>query len=181
MRATLKIENRTKYRTEDLRAFVVRAREQVFGDERRPLMVRFVPARRYASGHATVNGSRSLVRVPPNVDRFVLAQIIVHELAHNAGARGERWMRRSKQFGFRHPEWRESVAWADGMLLELKPAAPKLTPAEKLERLLTRAEVMRKHWSTRAKRANTALRSWTQRVHRIERRMAALKAAEVAS
>jgi len=176
-RASLTIVNRTHWNTEHLRAFVVAARSEVFGEhiQGKKLKVTFITSRRQGvSGLASVGGGWSRIRIPKqNIDKRSLAQILKHELSHNAGACGERWMRRSKNLGFRHPEWRETVEWADGMPLDLKPAEPKLSKVEKLERLLAHAEAGERAWRTRAKRAATGLRAWSQRVKRIQKRMAA--------
>lgn len=176
-RATIRIVNRTSWRTDHLRAFVVAAREQVFGPERKPLTVEFAPGRSaWVHGRAALGGSWSRLTIPAtDPDKRLLAQILVHELAHNAGAAGERWMRRSKSYGVRHPEWRENVAWADALPLERKEpkrAAPvKDVIGSKLARLAEREAA----WRSKAKRAATALRKIARSRTYYVRKLAAAK------
>lgn len=183
MKASLKIVNKTKWNTDHLRAFVMRARAEVFGEHARgkKLVVTFVTSRRYGSvsGYAYIGGTNSRIRIPKDaIDKRSLAQILKHELAHNAGANGERWMRRSKDLGFRHPEWRQTVEWADALPLEKAAPKPKPTKGERVERALAIAQRRKKEWQTRAKRAATALKKWTRRVAQIEKRAAAMNAAK---
>lgn len=179
MKATLRIENRTGWRSDHLRAFAVRAREQVFGDEWKSLVVRFLPSRTRMHGRAGINGHRSAIWLPepghrkPGMER-TLAMLLVHEFAHNAGARGERWMRRSRAFGWGEG-WEQTVAWADTLPLEAKLAAPVPSAVEQLERKLAHVQERQRAWATKAKRAATALRKLNAAARRLERRMAALE------
>src|SRR5690349_14817619 len=72
-RASLKIVNRTRWSTEHLRAFVVAARAEVFGDhiQGKKLKVTFVTSRRQGvSGLASVGGGWSRIRIPKqNIDK----------------------------------------------------------------------------------------------------------------
>lgn len=174
-RATLRIENRTGWRTDHLRAFVVRAREEVFGTERKPLRVVFYASRTRLHGRAYIGGTLSTIWLPPTIDRCVLAQILKHELAHNAGARGERWMRRGSHFGFRGA-WRESVAWAETLPLELAEVKAKL-PADPFA-VLAKIASSERRWTTKAKRAATALKKLRRRRTYYERKLAATSAEE---
>lgn len=172
MRATIRIRNRTQYRTDHLRAFCVMARQQVFGDDRKRLVVCFDPSRSQCHGRASVRGSWSTVWLPPDIDRQTMAQILVHEFAHNAGAKGERWMRHGKAFGWA-PGWRDNVAWALTLPLELKAAATPPNAADRFAVKLATIEAREKTWRTKAKRAATALRKLKRQRGYYERRMAA--------
>jgi hypothetical protein len=178
-RASVRIVNKTAWSTDHLRAFVMEARRQVFGEHVRgkKLVVTFVHARRaWITGYAFVNGKNSRIRVPrENVDKRDLAQTLIHELGHNAGLRNERMMRRSKAWGFRHPEWRENVAWADALPLEKAPPKVKPTKVEKLEQRLAVLDVRESSWRTKAKRAATALKKIAAAKARIQKRMAAME------
>lgn len=173
-RATLRIDNRTQYRTEHLRAFAVRARTQVFGDDTKHLEVSFIPSRSRCRGRASIRGSWSRIWLPANVDRHELAQILIHEFAHNAGAKGERWMRHGKTFGWA-PGWRDNVQWAVDLPLELRQSEAAPDPADKLSAKLAAIEAREKAWKTKAKRAATALKKLKRQRGYYERRMAAGK------
>jgi hypothetical protein len=187
MRATIRIENRTRYRTGHLRAFVVRARAQVFGAEKKPLRVTFVKSRRYIHGRASVGGSWSKIWLPPlraevaainrGLDwfRLQLAQILVHELAHNAGAKGERWMRRGTAYGW-GPGWQENVPWAKELPLELaaEPAKPKPASLDnKRAAIVARIE----RWESKAKRAGNALKKLRRSLAYYDKKLAASRPA----
>lgn len=175
-RATLRIVNRTAYRTDQLRAFAVRARAEVFGDDLKRLVVTFRPARKHHTGYAYVGGTNSVVRVPApdHLDRQKLAQVLKHELAHNAGARGERWMRASRWHGW-GAGWRETVTWA--LDLPLDVAAPATAPGktEATENALAALAARRAKWIAKAKRAATALRKIARSQTYYERKLAAMR------
>jgi hypothetical protein len=174
-RATVRIVNKTKYRSAHLRAFVLAARDQVFGDDRKALLVTFLPSRARLHGRASIGGSWSTIWLPANTDKHVMAQILVHEFAHNAGAKGERWMRHGKLYGFAEG-WRENVAWATALPLEL--AAPKSAPAvgDAIGAKLQLIDAREKAWRTKAKRAATALKKLSRRRTYYQRKLAATEA-----
>jgi hypothetical protein len=133
----LEVVNLTTYRSEHLRAFAERARLEVPRVADKFLVVGFRPSRGRARGLATVNGTRSTIWLPkawtrtPDDLRLILAKLLVHEFAHNGGARGERWMRASAQYGFRHPAWRGNVLWSLALPLEHRPG-DVVTAADRL-------------------------------------------------
>lgn len=173
MRATLKIENRTRWRTDHLRAFAMEARRQVFGADLKPQQVRFVPARVRHSGLAAIGGSWSVVRIPSTPDKHTIAQVLVHEFAHNAGAKGERWMRRGTLYGWGEG-WRENVAWAEALPLELQEQPAPASREERVAAKLASIEAREVAWRSKLKRANTALRKLAKQRAYYTRRAAAL-------
>lgn len=180
MRATIRIVNLTRFRTDQLRAFVVRARDQVFeiGDRRR-LVVHFRPSRRICRGRASIGGGWSTVWIPARMSsveelKQQLAQILVHELAHNAGAKGERWMRHGTRFGW-GPGWRDNVPWSVALPLELQAERPAPPPTARIETRLARVAELQQRWGVKAKRAASALRKLIQEQRRLERRLAAAR------
>lgn len=177
-RATLRINNRTAYRSDHLRAFAMAARSQVFGTDLKALVVTFVPARFQHSGRASIRGSWSLIRVPKpeHLDKHQLAQLLVHEFAHNDGANGERWMRRSKAFGFGSPDWRSNVAWATDLPLELKVAKAAPPPTARMDAKLTSITTRETAWRSKAKRAANALKKLARQRRYYERKLAAMSA-----
>jgi hypothetical protein len=193
-RATLRIRNETPWRTDHLRAFAQAARRQIYGRELRPTRILFTRSRHHVSGHATIGGTHVVVRVPSSLlvrreaterrakqlselQRLWLAQVLCHELAHNAGAQGERWMRRSRQYGW-GSGWQENVAWARDLPLELTTATPKLAllVSAKVEAILSRIDSAERRWQAKAKRAATALKKLARRRAYYSRKLAALSA-----
>lgn len=174
MRATIRIDNCTAWRSDHLRAFVERARVLVFGDQPKRLRVRFLTSVSHIHGRASIGGTMSVIWLPPTAAtrKAEIAQILMHELAHNGGANGERWMRRSKRFGW-GPGWRESAAWGNDLPLELKPAKPAETPQERIARKLDLVLAREKAWRTKAKRAATALKKLARQRGYYQRALAA--------
>lgn len=178
MRATLRIKNATAYRSDHLRAFAVRARAQVFGSELKPLRLEFIPSRKRIHGRASIRGSWSRVWIRPPRAGFAeslkleLAQILVHEFAHNAGAKGERWMRRGTTYGWGQG-WQNNVAWALDLPLELKPAKPKPAESERAAARLAVIAERRRAWTSKAKRAATALKKLARQERYYQRKLAA--------
>jgi len=181
----MKIINKTKWQTKHLRAFVSKvAQDELEPEKRKRVIVAFVPARqqRGCTGYAYVGGRSCQINVPTKSDpaqwKRSLASTIAHELAHLHGHKGERWMRRSKRYGYtKHTG--ERYAWADAMPLEEKPAQlkPKATPAEKAEAKRKATEKLIKQWETKEKRAKWFLRKYRKRLRYYERRLAAMPSA----
>jgi len=179
MRATVRIVNTTRWRTDHLRAFVMRARAEVFGEDPAPLLVKFRPSRTVLHGRASVGhkspelrrlrrmGSTNWLPTRREFSKTSLACLLVHELSHNAGLRSERDM---PAFG---PMARARVeAWAEALPLEpateaAKPTAPSY--ADKLARIEARFRA----WQSKAKRAATALRKLSRQRRYYERKQAA--------
>lgn len=123
----MKIENRTHWKTEHLRAFASRVAEtelEVEGRKRAKLIFEYTRAGRGgSSGRAWYASQRAVVRVARNhPDKLDLAMVIAHEMAHLRGLRHESpAMSRSPRY-HRVGTWKKVYAWADAMPLEVDPA-----------------------------------------------------------
>jgi hypothetical protein len=86
-----------------------------------------------------------------------VASVAVHEFAHLRGMRHEQMPACYKWSG----RWREYVAWAADLPLDVQPPAVRVKPsvADKLAHVLRMKAVA----ETRVKRATTILRKWKQR------------------
>lgn len=183
MRATIRIVNETKWKTEQLREFALLARNEVFlpGD-RKKLEVKFKASRGSMHGRASLGGSWSTVWLPnpelvapgrryPTVERVKLVLIVIlkHELAHNAGAAGERWMRRGTEFGW-GAGWEAKVAWAASIPLEPKEEAARPTRQERLASEAERLRARLERWIREERLAHRAVLRLKRRLNSIERR-----------
>jgi hypothetical protein len=157
----MRVENRTKWRTGHLRAFVARVAEsELDAEHRKRLLIRFMTARKYLSGYAHIRGSYVLIRLPPNVTekkpRF--CQILAHEFAHIRGAKGERWMRSKEDCRIGHGDPFVMYSWANDLPLERQPKAKSVKPGDDAK--LAATETAIKKWESKLKRCQTALRKY---------------------
>lgn len=83
----MKMTNKTKYRTDDLRAFMYWvARQQEYSTTyTKNLRVKVIPARKYHSGWARLNVGSFLIRIPgpDKLCKHKLAAVVAHEMRHN--------------------------------------------------------------------------------------------------
>lgn len=188
----MRIVNKTRWNTADLRRIVARiASEEVEPEKRKRLRVTFVPSRWHTSGLATLGGTWSRIRlINPsrkewNADyALTVAVIIAHELAHNHGHRGERWMRSSVRYGMprqlsdaEREEQRALYAWAMTPEYAVRPAAPKPKPAKTGDDAkLARVQTLIAKWARRAKAVATRLRKLRLRERYYQRKAAASEA-----
>lgn len=185
----MKITNRTKWRTEDLRAIARGVLErECTPKERKKIHLTFVEATRGVSSrgalgrcylnswHPTIVMPKTTSRVVRgtgnwkrgNHDPVVLAFVIGHELAH---ARGKR---HDQMRGSRHDwygSWSDHYSWAES--LPLRPAEPKARPRKGDEEKLVHAAKMLSKAVTRVKRARTIEKKWQTKVRYYEKKMAA--------
>src|SRR5713101_4536608 len=91
MRRRITIANKTHWQTKQLRAFVVRIAQDIFGDDKRPLHVTFKYNRQVrgcVTGWAYYQSGASRIMVPSQaVDKIDLAHTIAHKFGHNKGLR----------------------------------------------------------------------------------------------
>lgn len=179
MRRRISIQNQTGWRTDHLRAFVVRAARQAFDDDQQPLLV--VDFRRvkstanrrhggWASGYATIGGVRCTIKIcEAKVDKIDLAAVLHHEFGHLRGLRHDK-MRGSALYN-RLGNWRQIFAWGEELPLDKKRAACKAlrpTIAQRIEHEQQRLA----RWQTKRKRAETAIRSISRKIKELQRRQA---------
>lgn len=179
MRRKIEIQNRTHWRTRDLRRFAVRAAHEAEAPEFIRLTVSYNrQVTGSCSGRAVVRGHNARLMVPSqSVDRIDLVGTLVHEFGHlrgleHAQMRGNpRWQRT----GDHH---RALYAWAESLPLELvkpKPAV-RATGMALVEQRRAATERRLRAWLTRQKRAATAVRKLRARLRYYDRRAAAIQA-----
>jgi hypothetical protein len=180
-RRKIEIENRTHWRTADLRRFAVRAANDVFEPGEKPLLrLRVVYGRKYVTGCAGIGGIRSTIRIPKReVDRRALALVLVHEFGHNRGLEhrqmhGSRWDWVA--------DWRERYAWGETLPLEPRPVKrrERVTGIALAESRREKVAALLQSWQRRLKRAQTAVRKCQRRLRYYDKRTAALRPQTVA-
>jgi hypothetical protein len=177
----MKVENLTHWRTDHLRAFVVRvAAEELDPEVRRHYRVVFGYNRQRGkgggvSGYAYYGGRTAHVNVPSDeVDRVNLAHTIAHEMAHSRGMR-HRAMRGSRRYTYAEG-WRGFYSWAEAMPLERKALPPSLTVNDRARRKHMTAEFAAARWRRKANLAKTMLRKWERRLRRLKARIKRMEA-----
>lgn len=179
----MKVINQTKWDTAALRKIVARiAAVECEPEKRKRLVITIKPARqqRGVSGHAWVRGRHSQINVPTKVEEFPaikFAATVAHELAHNHGHRGERWMRASIRYGHRGDDETkrkraEFYAWVlepEYAVRKKLPRAPD--PHEKLTRALAKAEKKAAEWRRKLALATTKAMYWARLADRLRTRI----------
>lgn len=186
----MKIINKTKWQTRDLRAFAskVLLLEIDNPQKRKEIIVTFVHSRtRSCSGYVHVIGGRKAwirVPTPKNIlehDRCGLAMVLAHEFAHlrgHAGGRtGEKDLRGTPRYDWKGH--REYYAWA--MEMPLRAIESKSSPVDSMakhESEIAKIDAAMKRWESKLKRCETALKKYRQkRAYRIKK-LAACKPSE---
>jgi hypothetical protein len=170
----MKIINKTHWRTDHLRAFIARlAKDELEPAARKALVVTIKYNRQkdkgWCSGRARVGSARMgkaimTIMLPSQaVDKIDLAHVIRHELAHTRGME-HRQMTKNSLYS-RVGNWREIHAWAEEMPLERQAKKPK--DDVQLQRY-QRALAAEKRWTTKLKRAQTALKNLRPKLRRYE-------------
>lgn len=186
----MRVANKTRWDSKPLRKLIARiAEDECESDKRKRLRVHVVPARQQygCSGLASLGGSWSTIRLPTKVVwtehlQIDLCTVIAHELAHNHGHRGERWMRRSVRYGrprgeAEREQRRALYAWAlaPEYMMRLREPKPMSTPGDDAK--LAKAQARLIDWQRRAKRAANKIRKYTRTVKYYERKLAAMPTA----
>lgn len=173
----IKLTNKTHYRDDHIRAFLVRGiqaeRPDLCKALARPMNVRIVYRRNTSgsSGCAYLHSHWMTVRLPKStamVDKVDFAHVIAHELAHTRGL-DHRRMNSCATYG-RVGRWRELYAWANNLPLEVKLKTAKMRPAPVAK--LAHCQRMLKAAMTREKRATTLRKKWETKVKYYSKKMA---------
>jgi hypothetical protein len=182
----IKIFNRTGYQDRHLRAFVVRAADEILGDtDLRPLRVTFYRVRGRSwgcSGRAYLNSGTFKVGLPwtASPDRIDLAHVVAHELGHCKGL--EHREMKGAMYS-RVGRWRELYAWGEALPLELKAKhrrerepRVRITGLPLAEKGLARAEARLADLDREVKRLLASRKKWAGKVAYYRRRIALLTA-----
>lgn len=168
----MKIENRTHWRTDHLRAFVVLVADlELDSEKRRGYTVLFKYGRRgVVSGRAHIGGSSCRIMLPKlGVGKPGLAYVLAHEMAHSRGL-NHKGMRGAARYTWKYGTLYD---WALALPLDIKTASPKVSTEEKRASKMVNAEKMVGVWEKRVKRSNTWLKKWRRRLRAMELRQAA--------
>ena len=184
----MKIINRTVWRTDHLKAILQKAAEIELEPAKRKAMVVTVMYTRggLSSGCAYLGGRHATVRIRHPFSRttrriggplspemltdlkLAFASVAAHELAH---ARGMTHEQMPKYYKWAGGSWREYVAWAANLPLDVKVS--KVTAKPALDDKLAHVQRMLKVAETRVKRAQTIAKKWKQKERYYLRTMAA--------
>lgn len=164
----MKVRNRTHWRTDHIRAFLLRiAKDELEGHwaGAKGIHVDVVytrPGRNragYSSGCATIGGVCMMIRIAKETpDLIDFAHVIAHEMAHLRGVRHNAMRDYSRYM--RVGNWRELYAWAKEMPLERKRIKPKLNKADSRQK---RAEDLLATWERKLKLARTKVRLYQRK------------------
>lgn len=183
----MKIINKTRWRTDDLRAIAYRiANDELTADQRKRTTITFGSSKgQWASGYARIG--RSCVCNLPTPENFArdqeysrleIAMIIAHELHHVSGKQGGRsneyWMRRSVRYGRPKDDAgkqarRELYAWILDAPLRVKESkrVPKVDLIAKRE---AKVAADLKRWRTKLKLAKTKVAGLQRKAKYYEKR-----------
>jgi hypothetical protein len=174
----MRVVNKTKWRTDQLKAFAVRAaKDELDPEKAKRLNITFVNTRpqddrAYSSGLCyRLGGNDIVVRLHRKLqNKTDLAMVLAHEMAHARGMNHNQ-MRGNPRYR-RLESTRELYAWAEAMPLEVKPKRAK-TPVDIQAVRHQRILAATKRWETKLKRAQTALKKLRAQDRYYSRAMAA--------
>jgi len=179
----MKIINQTKYDTAALRKLITATHARLAKHEGRAatwtsLKITAVYSRRgWPSGWATLSGSRMRLRLPApkygRIEASIFAWLVEHELFHTHGYE-HRHMAKSNHGATSA----ETHAWAtalfpDGLPLQQPKVKARPSQAALQEQRHQHVLALMKTWTTKLKRAQTALAKLRQRSRYYERALAA--------
>lgn len=143
----MELDNTTKYRTDDLRKFVLAGLKATGTELPKVVRIRYSRNSQH-SGWAAYNGRRMQLTLPGKTEKLDLkhfGQVIEHEAAHLRGLR-HRDMHRSLLYS------QTEAAWTDGLELRMREDKPPTTRTARSEareaRLRTRLSELEKALSS---------------------------------
>lgn len=184
----MKIKNETYWRTDHIRALVLKVARNQFMEpwQIKNMLVHIVwrrGRRRLGEaflGKSCANMSRHmrLFMDRDTVDPVQLAHTIGHEIGHMKGL-DHRQMRGRPAFDY-SIGWRDLYAWAAAFPVEARPVRERPSkPAPSILEIAVahhaKAAAMVKTWTAKMKRAQTALKKWERRARLREKKVAALR------
>ena len=186
----MKVVNSTRWSTRDIRAIVLRTAKQRFTSRQIKWLVVRVDYRSgrgwfWAGTHSRYNATNIRLVLPRTgtVDPADMAAILYHEMGHSLGANHREMTDRNFAYrtngpgsplvSFRrvteeqHEEW---FGWAKALPIRhlIPPAKARDVTAERDQRL-TLAHAGLARWTTKSRRAATAIRKYKATISRIER------------
>lgn len=182
----MKINNKTKYRTDDLKKFVywVARKEGHEASYTKSLNVEVVPSRRWHTGYAYLGSHFIKIRLPgPDViTKSKLASVISHEMMHNHQKRSnfqrvttERRMRGSSRYGYNNNEQH----WAEAESLELRVVESKVKkikgPHDRAMEGQNKAKKNVEKYERKIKRQQNLLKKWQKKLKYYDKRVEATK------
>lgn len=172
----MKLINRTHWNTLQLKAILMRvAREELDAEQRKNLTVTIVYTRRAgstdSSGCAWVGSRRAVVRLSKHTpDTVDFAFVAAHEFAH---IRGQHHSDMSKYYKRHAAQTYAAWQWARDFKLEVKEKKKRVvTSEERVEKKLSNVIKLEKKWTTKLKRAQTALKKLRRSRQYYEKRAA---------
>lgn len=175
----MKVKNTTHYKTATLRTIICRAHANLRRHQGRlPTWDRteFRVLRRlrrtHTSGHAYLGGGRAVLTLPcPRCKTRDAYRLVWHEMQHLYGYT-------HRQMGAYYPPDDETARACSGLPEVLEEQAPRARPPiDRQARELARIEAGIQRWTTKAKRADTALKKLRKRRAYYARALASREAA----
>ena len=161
----MKVRNTTHYPTAALRTIICRAHANLRRHQgklrtwdRAEFRVLRRLRRTHTSGHAYLGGSNAVLTLPcPRVETRKVYRLVWHEMQYLYGYE-------HRQMGSYYPPDDETACACDGLPEVLEEQAPKAKPpVDRQARELPRIEAGIQRWTTKAKRAETALKKLRKR------------------
>jgi len=182
----MKITNKTKYRTDDLKKFIywVARKEGHESSYTKRLRVEAVPSRRWHTGCAYLGSHYIKIRLPgPDIlTKPKLASVIAHEMMHNHQKHSnfqrvttERRMRGSSRYGYYNNEQH----WAEANELELRLVEPKAKkvkgPHDRALEGQAKAAKKVQEYERKIKRQQNLLKKWRKKLKYYDKRVEVTK------
>ncbi len=181
----MKVDNKTKYRTDDLKAFVywVAKREGEESSYIKRLCAEILSSRRLHSGTAPLNSYYVVIRIPgpEQLNKPRLAALVAHEMQHNHQRRGEtfkaysteRQMRGNGRYSGRNGSPQKYWAEAENLpmrLVEVKAKKVKGSHDRALEGLTKVAKKV-EEYERKFKRIENLLKKWKKKLKYYDKRV----------
>lgn len=172
----MKVENKTAYRTEDLRRFFgACVRHMGASPQTRIKVVYRRESQKLCSGWATLGGTRIHLRLPRpgNLSLIDLAYVLEHEVSHNLGVEHKDMDRECYNC---HPSSTDQLpTWAAGLAIAVNEPKPKPTMDDRIARRAEKARRMLERWERKLKLSKTMRRKWATKVSYYEKKAASPK------
>lgn len=162
----MKLINRTKYRSDDLRKLISAAHFRMHAPVGKTVEVRQGRSRHH--GRAALSGGWMMISLPPpgHANVTEVARVLEHEIAHNLGVTHEEMDEAVKYCT-------QEVPWANGLELRAKTVKAAPTMEERIAARADKARAMLARWDRKVRLAKTMRAKWQVKVRYYERKAAA--------